>query len=467
VSNRPARGGGNGGAGPWMAGRMRTFVLIWSGQLVSQLGTHLSGFAVSLWVYQRSGSVTLFGIAALAAELPGLLLSPVAGALIDRWDRRRTLLACNAAGAAAALGMLLVARWGQLALWEVLLWMLAASLIGAFQVPAFAAVTTVLVERRDLARAAGMGEMSAAVAQLAAPALGGVLLTALRLAGVLLIDSLSFFAALAALWAVRIPPPPPSDEGRRARGSLLAEAAFGAAFVRARPALLALLSFQAAANLLFGFIMVLGAPMALHFVSAAGLGLLLSVGGVGMLAGSLLMTAWGGPRRLAPLLLAGQALCGLSAVAGGLRPNAALFGAGLFCFFFCTPIVTAASQAIWQRKVPADVQGRVFAVRRLAAWIGVPVAALVAGPLADYVFEPLLRPAGALAPSVGRLLGVGPGRGIALLFVSAGALMVVVALAGSLGRLRTVEAAVPDAPRPDEPPAEAGVELPHPLAETT
>jgi MFS transporter, DHA3 family, macrolide efflux protein len=432
---------------------MPTFILIWAGQLVSLLGSHLTGFAVGVWVYQRTRSVTLFGLAAVLAELPGLVVSPVAGALVDRWDRRRTLLLADLGGALSALVLLLLARSGHLALWHVYGLMIAASVYGAFQIPAHGAMVTVLVPARQLTRAAGMTEMSVAVSQLAAPMLGGLLLGLVRLDGVVLIDFLTFFAALTTLWIARVPPPPPSPAGLRARGTLLAEAAFGAAYVRAAPALLALLVFQALAGFLLGFIMILGAPMALHFVSPAKLGLLLSTGGLGMLAGSLLVGAWGGPRRLVRGVLWGQALCGLSAVAGGLRPSPALFGAAIFCFFFFTPLVSSCSQAIWQRKVPADVQGRVFAMRRMIGWIGVPAACLLAGPLADRVCEPLMAAGGALAPTAGRLLGVGAGRGIALLFVVTGALMVLLSAAAAFTRLRAVEGALPDAMPPQAPAA--------------
>src|SRR6185369_5460538 len=424
---------------------MGTFILIWAGQLVSLLGSHLSGFAIGIWVYQRSRSVTLFALTALLAELPGLLLSPFAGALVDRWDRRRTLILSDAGAALSALALLVLAKSGHLALWHVYVLMIAASLYGAFQIPAFGAVVTVLVDKKDLARAGGMSEMSVAASQLVAPALGGVLLSQVHFEGVVLIDFLTFFAALVTLWIARIPKAPVSAEGLKARGSLLREAVFGWSYLRARPPLFALLIFQGIANFFLGFIMVLGAPMALHFVSEAKLGVLMSIGGVGMLAGSILMTAWGGPRRLIWGVLCSQVMCGLSAVAGGLRPSPALFAAALFSFLFFSPIVSACSQAIWQKKVPADIQGRVFSVRRVSLWIGLPLACLLAGPLADRVVEPLMAEGGVWAPTIGRVLGVGAGRGIALLFVSVGALMVLATLLASMTALRTLEAKVPDA----------------------
>jgi len=265
------------------------------------------------------------------------------------------------------------------------------------------------------------------------------LLSLVHFQGVVLTDLLTFGAALGTLWIVRIPKAPPSAEGLASRGSLLSEAAFGWRYLRVRPALMELLLFQAAVNFLLGFIMILGAPMALHFMSEAKLGALLSLGGLGMLLGSLLMAAWGGPKRLILGMLGGQLICGLAALGGGLRPSAILFSACLFVFMFATPLSGACAQAIWQRKIPADIQGKVFSTRRIVGWIGAPVAYLAAGPLADLLLEPLMAPGGALAPSVGRFIGSGSGRGIALLFMAAGALMIVTVVWAAATRLRSLE----------------------------
>lgn len=436
---------------------MRTFLVIWAGQLVSLLGSHLSGFAIGIWVYQSSRSVTLFALANLFAQLPGLLLSPFAGALVDRWNLRRTLILSDAMAALGALALLFLARSGHLEIWHIYLLLGFASLSSAFQVPAHGAMVTVLVPKKDLARAGGMNEMSNGLSQLVAPMLGGVLLSLIHLEGVALVDLLTFLVALATLWTVRIPRVPVSDEGLRARGTLLREAAFGWSYLRARPPLMGLLVFQSVANFLLGFIMVLGTPMALHYVSEARLGALLSVGGVGMICGSLLMSTWGGPRRLIAGVLAGQLLGGLSAVAGALKPSAILFGVCIFFFLFASPITSSCAQALWQKKVPADIQGKVFSVRRIFIWAGPPMAFLLAGPLSDRVFEPLMAEGGLLAPTAGRILGVGEGRGIALMFATAGLAMILATLGAATTRLVHVEQDIPDT-RTDDP-SEAGEEL--------
>jgi hypothetical protein len=185
--------------------------------------------------------------------------------------------------------------------------------------------------------------------------------------------------------------------------------------------------------------------MVLGFSDAVTLGRIWSAGGVGMLVGSLLITAWGGPRRRVLGVLGFILLQGVFCAVGALRPHATLVAAAVFGAFFTVPMAGTCSQTIWQSKVPPDVQGRVFSVRVTIAQATIPLAHIVAGPLCDAVFTPLMLPGGALAGSVGRLLGTGPGRGAALLFVVLGAVTVLAAVVGYLHpRLRRVEDELPD-----------------------
>jgi hypothetical protein len=168
----------------------------------------------------------------------------------------------------------------------------------------------------------------------------------------------------------------------------------------------------------------------------------------------MVMSAWGGPRRRMRGIVAGGVMVGMSMMITGLRPWGATVAAGLFLFNFWAPVMNGCSQAVWQVKVPPELQGRVFAIRRMIATCTAPVCYLVAGPLADGVFAPLMAPGGALAGPLGPLLGgTGPGRGIGLVFVVMGGMCVLVAIAGLLSpRLMGMEDDLPDT-HPDALPA--------------
>jgi hypothetical protein len=206
-----------------------------------------------------------------------------------------------------------------------------------------------------------------------------------------------------------------------------------------------LLIFFAIVNFFWGMLAVLITPMVLSFTSADALGVIISVAGLGMLSGSLLMTAWGGPKRRIYGVLGFELFSAVSFVLMGLRPAAWLIALGAFTAHLAIAIIFASNQALWQSKVAADVQGRVFATQQMVAQASMPLAFLVAGPLADYLFNPWLISGGVLTNSIGPFIGIGPGRGIALLFVVMGLIKFGVVLGGLLNpHIRLVEDELPD-----------------------
>lgn len=441
---------------------MRTFLVVWLGQVVSLLGSGLTGFALGVRVYQETGSVTRFALIAFFTVLPGLLISPLAGALVDRWDRRLTLIFSDCLAAASTLGLLLLV-WGggmgRLEMWHVYGLMAVGSVANAFQWPAFTAATTLLVPKRHLGRASGLSQMGVALAQIVAPFAGGLLVTSIGLRGVLALDLASFGFALLTLLAVRFREPRRAPRKEGERRSLWAETGFGWHYLRQRPGLFLLLVVFAGTNFSLGLLQALLTPLLLSFASEATLGSVLSIAGLGMLAGTVVMSVWGGPRRRIRGILAGLLAQGVILLSGGLQPSVPLIASAAFGFLFVLPILLGCSQAIWQSKVPPELQGRVFAVRRMVAQSSLPVAYLVAGPLADRVFEPMLAPGGALAGTVGAVIGVGEGRGIGFLFMVQGALVIAgLAAAFANPRLRGVEDELPDVIGDEPGPEPAGLE---------
>ena len=424
---------------------MRIFIVIWSGQLVSLVGSGLTSFALGLWVYERTGSVTQFALISLFAVLPGVILSPLAGALADRWDRRWVMILSDAGAGLGTLMIALLFFAGRVQVWHICLAVGISAIFGTFQYPAYAASITLLVSKRNLGRANGMVQFGQAASEILAPALAGVLVLTIQVQGVLLIDFITFIFAVTTLLLVRFPKPETTAASQTARGSLLREAAYGWTYIAAQRGLLGLLVFFAVVNFLWGILGVSITPMILGFASADVLGIIISVAGGGMLVGSLVMSAWGGPSRRINGVFSFELLSGLCFILIGLRPLAWLVAIGAFCAHLTIAIVYGSNQAIWQSKVPPDVQGRVLAVQRMIATSTRPIAYLVAGPLADRLFEPLLAPAGPLTGSIGRIVGVGQGRGIGLLFLIMGVLKVAASLGSYLySPIRRVEDELPD-----------------------
>lgn len=433
---------------PWSRSGLTSFVVIWLGRTISLLGSAFTSFSIGIWVYQDTGSVTRFTTTALCAVIPPIVLAPFLGPLLDRWDRRWVMIAGDA-GAALATLVLAVLFWTEKAeFWHLCVLLAAIGAFASVQFPAFLASTTLLVPKEQLGRANGLVQFGNSLATLIAPLASGALVQMIHIKGIIVIDFFSCCAAMATLLAVRIPrpPAPPPREEAAARPTFLQEAAVGWTFIRSRPGLLAMLLLFSGFNLVNSMVESLITPLVLSFAAPGVLGAVVSGAGTGMLLGGVLMTVWGGPRRRMPTILAFLTLQGIMLVLGGLRPHALLISAAAFVYLFCVPVIISSTHVIWQSKVPPELQGRVFSIRQMIGTSAMPLSYLLVGPLADYVFEPLLAVDGRLAGSVGQVLGTGPGRGIGLLLIVLGGVVFLVAAVGfQHSALRDVERELPDA----------------------
>lgn len=426
--------------------KLWTFGLMWFGQLVSGIGSGLTTFAMGVWVYQQTGSAAKFTFIALLSALPALALLPFAGALVDRWDKRWIMLLSDCASAAAILAMLFLTLSGKLTIWHIYLCVIALSISGTFGFLAYYPAITLCVPKRLLGRVSGMTYASQATAQIASPLLGGLMIVVLGLKTIFLIDLVTFVFAIITLTLVRIPKLPAKDDEGAPRPSILKEAIYGWTYIKERPSLLLLLFYFTATNFVLTLALILFSPMILSFSDPKLLGTLNSISGVGLLTGSLVMSAWGGPKDRIRGVLGFGVIVALSLILIGLRPQVLIIAPAMFALYFAIPIVNSCSQAIWQCKTAPELQGRVFSLRRMIATSMAPVAFLLAGPLSDQWFEPLLASGGLLSDNVGRMLGVGPGRGMGLIFVLSGTIAIIIQIvAFRLPTLRLAESILPDA----------------------
>jgi MFS transporter, DHA3 family, macrolide efflux protein len=428
--------------------------VVWAGQLITLTGSGLTTFALGVWVYQTTGSVTEYALISVFTFLPTVIVSPFSGVLVDRWDRRWAMMLSEAGGALSILAIVLLLYAGRLAIWHIYIATAANSIFRSFSWPAFMASITLMVPKKHLARASGFVQSAEAAGRIISPLLAALLLVIIQIQGVVVLDFLSFVFAVGTLMIVRFPrPEPAAEEEREERGSMIREAIFGWNYITARAGLFALLIFFSLLNFCASIVEVLLTPLVLSFAKPTVLGSVLSASSIGLLAGSVLVSIWGGPKRHFLGIFWFTILMSGLLFLDGLQANALLIGAATLGYLFCGPIINACSQAIWQRKVSPGVQGRVFTIRGTIALSSMPLAYLVAGPLADKIFNPLLLPQGPLANSIGQVIGVGPGRGIGLLFMVLAILNVIFAIGAYLyPHLRLVEDELPDAV-PDEVPA--------------
>ena len=428
---------------------MNKFAVIWAGQLVSVIGSALSAFVIGVWVYLDTGSVTQFVLIEFCAAVPGILLSPVAGVVADRWDRKRIMLVADlGAGLATAILLALVAS-DALTVWPIYLTTALSSACNAFHLVAYSALVPSLVPKKHLGRVNGLMQITQGV-QIAAPLVAGALLGLVGLRGVLVIDLVSMAVAVTTLAVTRLPQAVVVPGEETPTGFFA-----GLRYLRGKRGLVELVVVFCAFNFLFAVAGGLVQPLILSFSSPATLGVLMAAGGSGLFVGSLVMAAWGGPKRRIDGVYLGLVLGGIFLVLHSLYPSPWLIAVAAPCFLFTLPLVNTTAMTLVQTKVDPAVLGRVLGAVRMLATAATPIAFLLIGPLSDGVFEPLMADDGALAGSFGALIGTGDGRGIALIFLVVGVLMLAVAAyAWTRPRLRNIDVEIPDAVgEPEKEPA--------------
>src|SRR5512146_1808155 len=333
-------------------GGMRTFFTIWVGQLVSLIGSQLTGFALGVWIYDTTHSVMWIAVSQIALFAPHVLLSPLAGVLADRWNRRTAMMVSDFGAGLAVLAAAILYLTNHLQPWMVLPINFLMSTFAALMWPAFTASVTLLVPKEQYGRANGFVQLGEALPQIAGPALAGALYVAIRPGNMALIDGATYlFSVALMLLLVRIPNAPHTEDAAKAGNSIWQQMRFGWDYITDRKGLLVLLIFFAAINFVLGIMQPLFTPLVLDNWKADVLGDLSTILGVGMLAGTLLMSAWGGGKRKIYSLL-GAGFVGSLFLAGiGLRASIPLLAVCGFGFMFSVPIMDASSQAIWQSKV--------------------------------------------------------------------------------------------------------------------
>lgn len=427
---------------------MTGFTVVWLGQVVSLLGASMTRFAITIWAWQETGQATALALVGVFTFAPAVLLSPLAGALVDRWNRKLVMMLSDLTAGMATVALLALYLSGHLQVWHLYVLGAWSGAFSAFQFPAYSAAISTMLPPKQYARASGMLALADAISGIAAPVLAGLLLAVIGVAGIFVIDIVTFTVAIAALLAVAIPQPPPSAEGLAARGTLRRDALYGFRFILMRPALLRLQLLFTAVNFTATFGMVVAAPMVLARTGSDQLALasVHSAMGAGGVLGGLLLSVWGGPRRRIHGVLVGMAAGGLlGTLPLGLAQSLPWWMAAAFVNAATIPLLNGSNQAIWQSKVPPDVQGRVFAARRFIAQATAPLAMLLAGPVADRWLEPALAPGGALAATFGPWVGTGPGAGMGLMLVAAGLVAGAIGISGYLQPIvRRVEDVLPD-----------------------
>ena len=371
----------------------KRFFMIWSGQAVSQLGSRLVGFAFVWHLTSTYHSATVLSIATLVSVLPDVIISPIAGALIDRWNRKRVMIITDILTAILTLVLALLFAFTDVQIWQIYLVMSLRSTFGAFQWPAMLTSTSLMVPKDQLARISGLNQTLAGAMGILAPPLGAFLVAMLPMWGVLSIDIVTALVAVVPLLFFHIPQPEVKHEEKDANGksrsNLWKDLAEGFKYVVTLPGLLAVILSAMVINFLVSPAFSLLPLMVTDYFKkgAIELGLIESVISIGFLAGGLLLSIWGGFKNRLVTSFVFLVVMGLSIALFGLVPNSQFYLAlGVLALVgIANPLVNGPVHAALQARVDPDKQGRVFTLLSSGATLAMPIGLAIAGPLSDAV----------------------------------------------------------------------------------
>jgi DHA3 family macrolide efflux protein-like MFS transporter len=364
------------------------FFSVWVGQAFSLLGSSLVQFALVWWLTEATGSATVLAMATLMAMLPSVFLSPFAGALVDRWNRRLVMMVADGLIALATVGLAAIFLAGAERVWMIYAVMFIRSAGGGFHWAAMQASTSLMVPEKHLSRVAGLNQSLRGGVNIIGPPLGALLLEIVPLQGILGIDVGTAALAILPLLFIRIPQPESEAEaGSIEQVSILEDVRQGFRYVRGWPGLFAVLIMATVINLLLTPASSLMPILVTdHFGGEAfQLGWLESAWGGGVVAGGLILGAWGGFRRRILTSMMGLAGIGLGFLLVGLTPSTGFMLAvgAMFLAGVMNPMTNGPLLSIIQTSVDPGMQGRVFALVQSMATAATPLGMLIAGPVAD------------------------------------------------------------------------------------
>jgi MFS family permease len=404
---------------------LRDFFVLWSSQFVSSLGTAMTNFALIVWVYGQKGTASSMTLLSVCSFLPWILFSFIAGAIADRWDRKRIMLSADFIAAMGTVAVLVLYSTNALEIWHLYLINFLLSFMSAFQDPASYVATSLLVPKEQYVRVSGLQSLSGSVKVILAPALASVLLAFGGLRLVLILDLASFAVAFVTLLCC-IKLSPIEHAAEAATESFRQSCMAGINFLRGHAALFRMILFFAFINFIAkmgGYGMMPALILSRTGGSQTALGLTEAAVGIGTLVGSILVTLMKPAKSRVKVIFLS---CGLSFLLSdvtlGLTHSLIFWMAAAFAGNLPLVFLDGNFTAIMRTNVPIEMQGRVFSARDTIQFSTIPPGLFLGGVLADYVFEPFMTSGSPIASALSLLVGTGKGSGIALIFLFVGIL---------------------------------------------
>ncbi len=398
--------------------KLKTYFFLWGTQSLSALGSGMTGYALVLWLYQNSGSALKTALLSICSYAPYVIMSIFAGALSDKWNKKKTMLFCDLIAAISTVVVLFLIKTGELVPWHLYLINAVNGLMNTVQQPASEVAATLLIPKEDYQKTSGLRSFSQSLNSILTPVIATALFSFAGIESVIAVDLATFVIAFVSLWLfIKIPEPPKSEDKNE---PLLKSVRGGLVWLKRNPLILKLIMFLACINLVASIYDAALPAMVLSKSGETVLGTVNTCVGIATLVGSVIAAVLPAPKnRVRAICLALLFSMSTENFLLAFGNNAVFWCVGAVLGWLSIPFMNANMDVIFRNEIPAEMQGRVFSCRNALQFFTIPVGFLMGGVLVDSVFEPFM----AAQPEYGfwtRVFGGSKGSGAAMLFAVIG-----------------------------------------------
>ena len=404
---------------------MKNFYKLWLGELISNIGSGMTAFALSVYVYEKTGSVSYISLITLLSFMPSIILSPIGGLLADRYDRRLLMIIGDLFSGLGLIYILWNIQAGEKSIVPIFVGITFSSIFTSLLEPSYRATLTDILEEENYAKASGLIQAAGSAKYLISPVIAGMILSVVDIRVILLLDILTFITTCLMIFLVRKSMNSETQNYKKDSFKGLLEGLF---IIKENRGVYSLVIIMFFVCFFMGFIQILIRPMILALSSVKTAGMMESLCAVGLLIGSLWIGIAGIKKNYSKILAVSCFFCGIFMSMTGVNKNLAIIGISTFLFFSTLPFMNSCADVLVRVSVPNELQGRVWGLISLITQMGTVAAYIISGIMADCIFEPMFNKNGILVENIGIIIGTGKGRGIGFMLILSGIGMLIMAI---------------------------------------
>ena len=404
---------------------MKNFYKLWLGELISNIGSGMTAFALSVYIYEKTGSVSYVSLITLLSFMPSIILSPIGGLLADRYDRRLLMIIGDLFSGLGLVYILWNIQAGEKSIVPIFVGITFSSIFTSLLEPSYRATLTDILEEENYAKASGLIQAAGSAKYLISPVIAGMILSVADIRVILLLDILTFITTCLMIFLVRKSMNSETQNYKKDSFKGLLEGLF---IIKENRGVYSLVIIMFFVCFFMGFIQILIRPMILALSSVKTAGMMESLCAAGLLIGSLWIGIAGIKKNYSKILAVACFFCGIFMSMTGVNENLAIIGISTFLFFSTLPFMNSCADVLVRVSIPNELQGRVWGLISLITQMGTVAAYIISGVMADYIFEPMFNKNGLLVKNIGMIIGTGKGRGIGFMLILSGMGMLIMAI---------------------------------------